>query len=203
MPPRARDEIRRPAQIRALASPARQELLDLLARTGPATVAELARLVRRPADGLYYHLRALRSVGLVSDAGSRMRAGRAETLFQSTRREPALQHDPGPGGNSPDIAAVVSSMLRLGIRDFRRAAASGAVRTRGPGRELWALRVNGWLSPRELREVNQRIRGLRDAVGRRGPHGKLYAITILLTPLEHRVRKKQRKPRAPRRRLPR
>lgn len=201
MPGHARNLVSRPAQLRALASPARQELLDLLARIGPASAADLARLVRRPADGLYYHLRALRRAGLVTDAGTRLRTGRPEALFQSAHRQPMIRHDPGPGGNSPGVTAIVASMLRLGSRDFRRAAASASVRTSGPRRELWALRVTGWLSPRELGRVNRRMGALRDAVGRPGPRGKLYAITILLTPLEHRVRRKQRTPSpSPRRR---
>jgi hypothetical protein len=43
--------------------------------------------------------------------------------------------------------------------------------------------------------ANRGIRALRDTVGQPGAKGKLYAITILLTPLEHRARKRQRRPR--------
>lgn len=182
-------------QLKALASPVRQELLDLLARTGPASAAELGKLTGRPADGLYYHLRALQRAGLISSEESRARGGRSEELFRSVHREPALRHDPSPRGNSPAVTSIAASMLRLGIRDFRRAAASSDIRTRGPGRELWALRVTGWLSPTEVAEVNRRIRTLRDAVGKPRSKGKLYSITILLTPLGHRIRRKQRRPR--------
>jgi DNA-binding transcriptional ArsR family regulator len=132
-----------PAQLRALASPARQEILDLLARTGPASAADLGRLLQRPADGLYYHLRALERPGLVRAAGSRTRAGRNEALYRCVPREPALRHDVSPDGNSTAVTAIVASMLRLGIRDFRKAALSGAVRTNGARRDLWALRVAG------------------------------------------------------------
>ena len=187
------------AQLRALASPARQEILDILARTGPASAAELGRLLQRPADGLYYHLRALERAGLVR-AGSRTRAGRSETVYRSAYREPALRHDVSPGGNSTAVTAIVASMFRLGVRDFRKAAASGAVRTEGPRRDLWALRVAGRLFEGDLEVVNRRIRGLRDAVTRRRTGGKLYALTILITPLDHRARKRQRAARPPKRR---
>ena len=190
--------ISKPAHLKALASPIRQELLDLLVRTGPASAAELGRLVHRPADGLYYHLRELRRVGLVSSAGTREYQGRREELFQAVHPEPTLRHDPSPGGNSPAVIAIVSSMLRLGIRDFKKGAASPNVRAHGPQRELWAARTTGWLSPAELAEANQRIRALNTVAGKRSPKGKLYAITILLTPLGHRGRKKQRRSRSPR-----
>ena len=121
MPPLVRRTISDRAQLKALVSPVRQELIDLLARTGPASAAELGKLIRRPADGLYYHLRALQRAGLVSSAGRRVRSGRHEALFHSTHREPALRHDPSPGGNSPAVTAIVATMLRLGIRDFWKA----------------------------------------------------------------------------------
>jgi DNA-binding transcriptional ArsR family regulator len=195
--------ISRHGQLKALASPTRQELLDLLARTGPASAAELGKLIGRPADGLYYHLRALQRAQLVVPAGERLRAGRSEALFRTVHREPALRHDPSPGGNSPAVGAIVASMLRLGIRDFRKACATGEVRTQGPRRELWALRATGWLSEEDLTDVNLRIHALRDAVAKPRSKGELYGITILLTPLGHRARKKQRRPRSSQRRNPR
>lgn len=194
----AKRTISKPAHLKALASPVRQELLDLLVRAGPATAAELGRLVQRPADGLYYHLRELRRVGLVSSAGTRENQGRREELFRAVHQEPTLRHDPSPGGNSPAVIAIVSSMLRLGIRDFKKGAASPNVRAHGPQRELWAARTTGWLSPAQLAETNERIRALNKVAGKRSSKGKLYAITILLTPLGHRGRKKQRRSRSPR-----
>jgi len=196
MPPPSRRAISGRAQLKVLVSPLRQELLDLLVRTGPASAADLGGLLRRPADGLYYHLRALERAGLVSKESGRAGAGRKEALFRAVHREPALRHDTSPGGNSPAVAAIVASMLRLGARDFRRASALAGVRTEGPRRDLWALRVTGWLSPGQLADVNARIHALRDAVARPRSKADLYGITILLTPLGHRARKKQSRPRA-------
>jgi DNA-binding transcriptional ArsR family regulator len=181
-------------QLRALVSPLRQEIVDLLARTGPASAAELGQLIRRAPDGLYYHLRALERAGLVSLAGTRRRGGREEAVYRSTHAQPAVRHDAVPDGNSPQISAIVASMLRLGIRDFRRAAKTGDVRTSGARRDLWALRVTGWLTPAEVGAVNRRIRALRDAVGKPRSSGRLYGITILLTPLDHRARRRRRRP---------
>src|SRR5690349_14485204 len=186
------------AQLRALASPARQELLDLLAGVGPATASDLSRRLRRPADGLYYHPRALERAGLVASDRSKSPAGGNGATFRSVYAEPALLHDTSPGGNSREVSTIVGTMLRLGSRDFARAAARGDARTRKPRRELWAMRSVGWLAPADLEDVNRRMQALRDAVaGSAGsaPRGRLYGITILLTPLEHRERKKQGKKR--------
>jgi DNA-binding transcriptional ArsR family regulator len=184
--------ISEPAQLQVLASPLRQEIIDLLARTGAAQVSEIASLLGRPADSLYYHLRELERVRLVR---SSPRAGgrRGEKLFRAAHREPTLVHDVSPLGNTPAVASIVASMLRLGIRDFRNASASSRVCTHGPHRELWALRVTGWLAEDQIAGINRRIRDLKDAVAKPRSRGKLYAITILLTPLTHRTRRKQQR----------
>jgi DNA-binding transcriptional ArsR family regulator len=180
-----------PKQLAALASPARQEIVDVLARMGDASVAEVAAALGRPADGLYYHLKALLRVGLVVEAGSRRRQARGEALYRTVAEEVMLRYDIGHEGR---IVAIVGSMLRLGGRDFRRALTSGRAAVSGPGRELWALRLTGWLPAGNVRALNREIKRLRDVVtkgsdatgSRRGR--RLYAVTVLLTPLDHRER---------------
>jgi hypothetical protein len=68
----------------------------------------------------------------------------------------------------------------------------------GDQRELWALRKVGRLSPAHLARVNRRIQGLADDVA--APHGggRLYAVTVILTPLDHRNHGNTRPARAPR-----
>src|SRR5437870_8394581 len=181
--------VSRPREIAALRSPARQEIVDVLSRMPRASAADLAATLGRPADGLYYHLRALERAGLVLRAGDRARGRRSEALYRTAAPELALRYA-SPGGKTAAAAvgAVVTSMLRLGIRDFRRALASGAL-VEGPRRELWALRTTGWLSPAGVGRVNRKILDLKDAVSEPRGGGRLYGITILLTPLDHRARK--------------
>jgi hypothetical protein len=51
---------------------------------------------------------------------------------------------------------------------------------------VWALRTTGWLLPRHVRAVNRRILELSEATSRVGPSGRLYGVTVLLTPLSRR-----------------
>ena len=83
-------------QMAALASPARQELLDVLARMGAASLAEIGAVLGRPSDGLYYHIRVLQRVALVVPAGTRGRGGRKERLFRATASEFALRYASSP-----------------------------------------------------------------------------------------------------------
>jgi DNA-binding transcriptional ArsR family regulator len=190
-------------QLRALASATRQEILDVLARMGRASVAELAGTLGRPADGIYYHLRVLLKVGLVVAAGERSGKGRMEALFRTRAPEMVLGYDASPKGNARAVTRIVASMLRLGIRDFRTAFATERIRVKGPQRELWALRTTGWLAPPAVADLNGRIQGITGAIAKARRGRRLYGITILLTPLDHRARKIRRPQGMPAQRRPR
>ena len=70
------------AQLRALAVPSCAEVFRALVRLGPASVREIAEGLGRPADGLYYHIRRLRKVELIREAGRRPTATRPELLYE-------------------------------------------------------------------------------------------------------------------------
>jgi DNA-binding transcriptional ArsR family regulator len=171
-------------QLVALASAARQEIVDVLGSMGTVSVAELAVALGRPADALYFHLRVLTRVGLVRPAGERSRNGRREALFRVPADELRLRYNPRDPANRRRVTTIVGSMLRLGIRDFERAFRRLDVKVLGPQRELWALRKVSRLSPARVADINSLIEGLKNAVASPDAKGRLYAITVLLTPLD-------------------
>jgi Helix-turn-helix domain len=181
--------------LKALVSPVRQEVVDALAKVGTASAIELAATLGRPADALYYHLRALRKSGLVVHAGFRTAARRQEELFRTIAPDLVLHYQPDDRANRRAVTAIVDSLMRLGVRDFKHAFEKGGSAVTGPRRELWATRQIGWLLPAELESVNASIRRLRTAVSKPRREGRLYAITVLLTPLEMKPsdRRKEKK----------
>ncbi len=194
MSPARRFVISRLDQMSAIRSPARQEILDVLARMGAASLAEVAAVLGRPADALYYHVRVLERVGLIVPAGTRAGARRSERLIRAAAGEFALRYASPTPSQARAVAGIVASMLRLGARDFRRALANAGNRVEGAARDLWALRTTGWLTEEQVAGVN----GGMQALSRRfsGPprRGRLYGITILLTPLDHRSRRARTTP---------
>lgn len=177
--------IREPRQIAALASPARQELVDGLQALGPVSIAELARSLGRAPDSLYYHVRALSKVGLVVQAGTRTAGPRPEALYDVPGKL-ALDHEPATRREQASVARVVASALRIGERDFRRALAEGrAHHGRGPRRNAWGGRMKGWLTPDELGAVRAHLAALSTlfARGRRRPGAALAALAFVLAPL--------------------
>src|SRR5262249_61997666 len=135
--------VSRTDQLAALASPARVELIDVLTRLGKASLAELAQALGRPADGLYYHVRALEKVGLVKASGSRKVAGRTERLVRAAGREVMLRYATRPPARARAGNAVAAGILRLGVRDFRRGLAQPRNRREGPRPGARVLRPAG------------------------------------------------------------
>ena len=178
--------IRSKRQMRALAAPTRQEIVDVLPRMGTVSVAELATALGRPADSLYHHLRILKRAGLVRNAGSRWLEGRRESLFRAVAPEMSLRYELGKKGNGRQINAIIAAMLRLGIRDFSNSFETTDASVSGPNRELWALRKTGWLSRAQIAEVNRYIEKLMHVMAAPSRNGRLYAVTIVLTPLSRR-----------------
>jgi DNA-binding transcriptional ArsR family regulator len=177
--------IRSEKQLAALTAATRQEVVDVLEQLGTVSVGELAAALGRPADALYFHIRALTRAGLVRRSGYRPRPRGKEALYCTVAPELKLQYEPHRASNRKAVSAIVSSMLRLAMRDFRGAFRRDTV-VCGPRRELWGLRKAGRLSQTGLAEVNRLIEELAKAVSAPRKRGRLYAITVVLTPLDHR-----------------
>ena len=171
-------------------------MVDVMSRWGrPVSLARVAAMLGRPADGLYYHARLLERSGLLRSASPHKSNGRTEALYEAVAPQFKLRYSKGASPASRAVVSIVTSMLRLGIRDFRRALGSGKAKLDGPDRDLWALRQTGWLRPDQLRRVNRLIQSLADETARAEPRGRLYAVTVLLAPLDHRSNRTGRRPR--------
>src|SRR4051812_29395184 len=116
--------IRRTDQIAAIASPLRQEILDALQAAGPQSIAELAQILARPADGLYYHIRALLKAGLVVEHGARPTGRRRETIYD-VPGDLRMVYRPGDSKNAAAVTKAAAAMLRLTSRDFAHAFRAG------------------------------------------------------------------------------
>lgn len=185
---RNRAVIQRPAEIRLLASPVRQEIVDTLeALGGNAPVAAIAAALGRPSDGLYYHLRILVKGGLLEELPDAGDGRRYRTRARPSERL-RLRYEPGRTPNARAVTRVIGGMLRTTKRDFEAALADPDVVTEGPRRALRASRVKGWVSPADLAELN-RLQARAMALLRhdREPgDAQLMSLTWVLAPVRAR-----------------
>jgi len=188
--------IERLPQLKALVSPVRQDIVDTLQSLGTASTTDLAEQLGRPADGLYYHVRALLKAGLVVSAGNRPQGGRNEALYRTAAPEHGMKLSyEQPGRNArATLERLVASMLRTANRNFREALARPEIETEGPERELWAARGKGWVTQAELRRANALLDELGQLLAqRRSPRrDRLVSLTFVLAPARKRPARRRR-----------
>jgi DNA-binding transcriptional ArsR family regulator len=185
--------IAEPRQIRALASPMRQDIMDAVKAIGPCTVAELAAMLGKPADGLYYHLKPLLDVRLLAEVRGDGN-GRSDLRIDVAHPDFFLEYQPANRTNKAAILRVIGAMVRSAERMFHRAFRPDAAVVTGPKRNLWASRSRGSLSAAELVELNAllgqvnalRQAGRRDAGSDDGEERSLYELTYVLAPVVNR-----------------
>ncbi len=176
-----------PAAVRAIASPVRQEVVDALLAAGPRTIAELGTLLGRPADGLYFHVRALMKVGLVVEKEPRREGRHVSAVYDVVERPLRLSYD-GPVRRK-DIERVVRGAVRLSLRDFRHGLAGDAA-TDGPRRALWGGRAKGWISEEELQEINALLTRVHEVLhaGRPREGARCMSLGFVLAPAKTNAR---------------
>lgn len=171
------------AQIRALASPLRQTLVDLIEASGPISAAQLASLLDCAVDGLYYHLRILIATGWIVCRPVAASNGQEKAIYEIAKRSIRLDYKPQDKRNRTAVTTVVASMFRDSLREFKRAYAGRPV-VWGPRRNLWAGRKIAWLTARDLERVNVRlseINRLMESRRRRKPRAKLISFSWVMS----------------------
>jgi predicted ArsR family transcriptional regulator len=171
----------------------RQEILDVLASMKDVSISELSAALDRPADSLYYHIRILQKAALVLAVGNRGTGTREEALYRAVAPDLRLAYEPGAKGNAKRVTAIVDSMLRLTSRDFQEAFQDKETIVDGGQRERWATRTTGWLSEEQVAEVNHHIATLLQTTTTSShTKGHLFALTMVLTPLNRSATKRSR-----------
>ena len=176
--------IERRAQITALESAVRQEVIDTLQAAGARSATEIARLMGRPADALYYHIKKLVAVGLLVVDSSRRQGRRPEAVYDLVGRPLSLRYPSGREAQAHPLPRIVRAMTRTAERDFRTALGRGTARATGPTRNLWAGRRHAWLTPRDFGRVNGLIDSLTTILtqSRDPARGELCTVTLVMAP---------------------
>ncbi len=177
--------IESPEQIECLTSPVRQEIVDSLAASGPASIGELARELGLSADSLYYHVRKLLRVGLIAEEGLRRTRRREEAVYGLVKGPLSLRYEPSDPVRTRMICRLASTMLRVAAKDFESGFAVEKASTEGEERNLWCARFKAWLSAEQVHEVNRLLNRLLTIFETRGDRDgtQLCTLTWALSPV--------------------
>lgn len=168
-------------ELRVLASPERQAIVQTLVGRRPMSVREIGEAVGRLPVSLYYHLRALERVGLIVRAGRREAERGEETLYRLPADEITIR--PSARGR-----AEIEAMRKIGAGAFRRAQRlHDAMVREAPARQaskrehLLAQRTVK-LDAQGLEHVNGLLRELTDLLENApsAEDGAYYTVTLHL-----------------------
>jgi len=187
--------IERLDQILSLSAPARQEIIDALHVTGPASVAGIGSHLGRAADSLYHHIRILLRVGLVVEVEKRRPGLSDKAIYDIPGKPMHIAYNFHDEDISNGIAEVTASMLRITERDFRGAIQSGGVVGDGPNRNIRGARMKGRLDAVQVKELNRHIEEIRRIFSspKAGNLARVHTLTLVLSPSESPADESHRK----------
>lgn len=142
-------------QLEVIASPGREAIVDTVALIGPCSIPDLARMLGRSRHSLYYHVKALRDCGLLTET---LRSGegiRTTAYYDVPGRPFSVRFDLGSEARRQAVLRLARARVRTAMRGFERACRPDAVTIEGPRRDLYATHVKGWLSGDGLEEANR------------------------------------------------
>jgi len=174
--------IRKPAQLEALESSIRLEILDVVAADGACSVADLALELGRTPESLYFHVKKLLAVGLLGEDGQREFERGAETLFSAPSRWMALGTKPLTKPRRQALVRISRACARVAQRDLEQNMLGPDWIEVGPERNAHWSKTRGWLTPEELVELNGLIGQVEELMteSRRRPGTCPFAVNLSL-----------------------
>jgi DNA-binding transcriptional ArsR family regulator len=173
-----------PRQLEAVANPRRQDIIGRLSASGPLSIRELAEQIGARPTALYHHVERLLGVGLVVEAGSRVRNRRREQLYETVADRIRLREAHRDPRQSAAVANIVSAQTRQLARDFRVGQQSASRVDDGDGRNLTFFRIVGRPSPTQLARINGCLAEIIEVMWQANdPDAELIALGSVLAPI--------------------
>lgn len=162
-----------PQQLRALASPVRNEVYARLRSLVRASAGDLGRELGKSAESVHYHLRQLERVGLIREALRRPTARKPEIVFEATAEKVRLP-DPRKNPKAAELnRRAVLAGLRMVMRGYAAASERGEREDPAAFGSIHVLRVNLRLRDAEKRAFFEKLEeAVRFADAHRAPEGE-------------------------------
>jgi DNA-binding transcriptional ArsR family regulator len=185
--------IRDAATVRALRTPARQEILGALERLGAASVKDVAGELGRTPASLYYHVHELRKAGLIREAGTRPAGRRTEAIYEPAAERIVIDRSVTSKGFVEALSDLHSSVMRAADRELAEALEPARARKVPPGKSVALLRLSARLKPADARAARRKLQEVAEFLTRHDDPAAdaTFSFTgalVRLTPPEERRR---------------
>lgn len=178
-------KIRKPEQIKAISSPERLRIVEILSERGPQTVKQLGEAMERVPQALYYHMKTLMAAGIVVSDGEIESKRRPEKRFRLAASKLKLDVSKSSAEFTEALGSAAASILRAAERNYREALQQGDPVLTGSRRNFSSRRHQVKLTNRQLAEFNRKLEELEDFLDEldSSGSGQSYAVTIVSSPL--------------------
>lgn len=182
------------SQLQAISSPVKQEIIDVIQSRGQCSIGDIADELGRPADGLYYHIRALVKDQLLVEVGFTKKTGQREKIYNTSQSGSLMEagYDQSDPEKVDAMNKIVSSMLKIALKDFKAGLNSKVAVVEGDGRNLSACRIKSRLTYNEVRRVNSLLAQVAAVFNHQRQENteNLYSIAWVLAPIEARPKRR-------------
>jgi predicted transcriptional regulator len=183
--PKESSIIRDPDQVRALSSPIRNAIHQVIINQGETSIREIGEQLGREPASLYRHVDLLIGTGLIKEVGSRTTTRRDAKLYASDLEYIAYM---------PEDAEMIDAVSHFAKTVTRRAGTgvANSLQSKNARTKSWDSKRDtyvgtefGWLHPEDLKQVNQHLNAIIDLFHRkaREPDAELVSITMAMSPL--------------------
>ena len=176
-----------PGQLEALTSPLRQDIITALESCrAPVSILEIAELLARPADSLYYHFRILEKAALIKEAGHREEHGKPVQLYLPIAKSIQIKYDLSSSRFRAVLKKVFRTALKLTHRNFDVAIDSKTARSESDSRNIYFCQMEANLSANKLKQLNHHIEGIREIMSNQSanPEGQRCSVFLALSEVQ-------------------
>jgi hypothetical protein len=173
---------------KAILSPVRREIVESMQKLGPCSIAEVARDIGRPADGLYRHVAVLVASGFLLEIGerdARRNVGRRYDAAADDFLAPRVSRRASADARDT-IVRTAEALAKSSIRVLRASARAGRIHCEHDARNFVVMHVVSWLTPAQFKEVRTLVIRMarvleRGRVARVGDPYEVFAIAAPVT----------------------
>jgi len=180
--------VQTPDQIKALAHPLRQRILELMIEA-PITTKQVADRIGEKPTKLYHHVDTLEAAGFIRLVKTQKKRGTVEKYYEAVAERfvmdrQAVEVSSRGDGEQAQLETIIANSLDETLDEIRGAMATGLIRADDESGESVFIRSHLRMTPLHMTMLIERLQEwIRDCQGSHDPDAELeYGLTVAFYP---------------------